>query len=107
MVAEAHSLGGSMDQIARFKLWQGLAAVAPYMLLPSRRSSLMPFEARSSGPLQPRVTRSSSHTRYNSHRAPSNRAALNDSIYTKRSPTVSATIAIRPYSTRGFMSANS
>ena len=33
IVDEAHRLGGSTDQIARFKLGQGLADAAPYLLL--------------------------------------------------------------------------
>jgi len=33
IVDEAHRLGGSTDQVARFKLGQGLAAAAPYLLL--------------------------------------------------------------------------
>ena len=33
IVDEAHRLGGSTDQIARFRLGQGLAAAAPYLLL--------------------------------------------------------------------------
>lgn len=33
IVDEAHRLGGSTDQIARFKLGQGLAEAAPYLLL--------------------------------------------------------------------------
>lgn len=33
IVDEAHRLGGSTDQVARFKLGQGLAEAAPYMLL--------------------------------------------------------------------------
>lgn len=33
IVDEAHRLGGSTDQVARFKLGQGLAEAAPYLLL--------------------------------------------------------------------------
>ena len=33
IVDEAHRLGGSTEQVARFKLGQGLAAAAPYLLL--------------------------------------------------------------------------
>ncbi|MBN1461886.1 MAG: DEAD/DEAH box helicase family protein [Armatimonadetes bacterium] len=33
IVDEAHRLGGSTDQVARFKLGQGLAEVAPFLLL--------------------------------------------------------------------------
>jgi len=33
IVDEAHRLGGSTDQIARYRLGQGLAAAAPYLLL--------------------------------------------------------------------------
>ncbi len=33
VVDEAHRLGGSTDQVARFKLGQGLAEAAPYLLL--------------------------------------------------------------------------
>lgn len=33
IVDEAHRLGGSTDQVARYKLGQGLAEAAPYMLL--------------------------------------------------------------------------
>lgn len=33
IIDEAHRLGGSTDQVARFKLGQGLAAAAPYLLL--------------------------------------------------------------------------
>jgi len=33
IVDEAHRLGGSTDQVARFKLGQGLAAATPYILL--------------------------------------------------------------------------
>ncbi|MGO0122457.1 DEAD/DEAH box helicase [Desulfothermobacter acidiphilus] len=33
IVDEAHRLGGSTDEVARFKLGQGLAAAAPYLLL--------------------------------------------------------------------------
>ena len=33
IVDEAHRLGGSSDQVARFKLGQGLAEAAPYLLL--------------------------------------------------------------------------
>ena len=33
IVDEAHRLGGSTDQVARFKLGQGLAGAAPYLLL--------------------------------------------------------------------------
>ncbi|MBW2037755.1 MAG: DEAD/DEAH box helicase, partial [Deltaproteobacteria bacterium] len=33
IVDEAHRLGGSTDQVARYKLGQGLAGAAPYMLL--------------------------------------------------------------------------
>ena len=33
IVDEAHRLGGSADQVARFKLGQGLAAATPYLLL--------------------------------------------------------------------------
>lgn len=33
IVDEAHRLGGSTDQVARFRLGQGLAAAAPYLLL--------------------------------------------------------------------------
>jgi hypothetical protein len=32
-VDEAHRLGGSTDQVARYKLGQGLAEAAPYLLL--------------------------------------------------------------------------
>jgi len=33
IIDEAHRLGGSTDQVARFKLGQGLAGAAPYLLL--------------------------------------------------------------------------
>jgi superfamily II DNA or RNA helicase len=33
IVDEAHRLGGSTDQVARYKLGQGLAEAAPYLLL--------------------------------------------------------------------------
>lgn len=33
IVDEAHRLGGSSDQVARFKLGQGLANAAPYLLM--------------------------------------------------------------------------
>ncbi|MDN5347180.1 MAG: hypothetical protein PWP65_744 [Clostridia bacterium] len=33
VIKEAHRLGGSTDEVARFKLGQGLAAAAPYLLL--------------------------------------------------------------------------
>ena len=33
IVDEAHRLGGSTDQVARFKLGQGLSEAAPYLLL--------------------------------------------------------------------------
>ncbi len=33
IVDEAHRLGGSTDQVARYKLGRGLAEAAPYLLL--------------------------------------------------------------------------
>ncbi len=33
IIDEAHRLGGSTDQVARFKLGQGLSEAAPYLLL--------------------------------------------------------------------------
>ena len=46
IVDEAHRLGGSTDQVARFKLGQGLAEAAPYLLLLSatpRQGKTDPF----------------------------------------------------------------
>ncbi len=42
IVDEAHRLGGSTDQVARYKLGQGLAEAAPYLLL----LSATPHQAR-------------------------------------------------------------